>query len=389
MAEIVASHCVRSISSVVLVVSEYVTSGDHFWDAHDQSWTETPSELLHTRNIVVIVDRNEQSAKWIALVTIFFRNKDRRGLKARFVEFKFFFRDRLTVSSYEGDLAPKRRMQIRESLTCRSTCKSWAIHAFAFILFRSSRCRVNRLNFVQLESRVPNIKVRISKWYRSAAVVVIVVDTSSRGRRCRTRWSRFLERHWVGHSRLESVRSYDKCRTRCIPDFFLFSPSFSLFCLILSSIHPYPSLPTSLSAESRGVLFCPRWDWIYTCDSHGTVSRYYCRRRAHMITHVILSRHGTQFMRWRGETIENRKKGKRGLPCLLARVRARGRYSCIFRSISFCSCCVQVTIWSCVSRIRVNDWNTWLDSRDGGRGQYEWDDECRRDAAATATVRRR
>jgi len=30
MAEIVASHCVRSISSVVLAVSEYVTSGDHF-----------------------------------------------------------------------------------------------------------------------------------------------------------------------------------------------------------------------------------------------------------------------------------------------------------------------------------------------------------------------
>lgn len=49
------------------------------------------------------------------------------------------------------------------------------------------------------------------------------------------------------------------------------------------------------------------------------VLRYHHRRRVHMISRVILPRHGMQSRKWRGETIENGKKGKGEFRCVCAR----------------------------------------------------------------------
>ena len=177
--------------------------------------------------------------------------------------------------------------------------------------------------------------MEFSKWYRLAVVDVVVDTSSSRGRQCRMRWSRFFERHWDGNSRLESVQSYDKCRTRCIPRFFcfLFPSPFYVWKASPPSI-PTLSLPAQLSV--KGVSLLLRLNMWHSTVPLRVISVIVVPIYFMWFYRVLYE---AQFRRWQGETIENRKKGKGRLSYLRARIKAHVRYSCIFRSVSFCSRC--------------------------------------------------
>jgi len=86
------------------------------------------------------------------------------------------------------------------------------------------------------------------------------------------------------------VQSYDKCRTRCIPRFFLFSTSFSF--VLFEKPLPHLSLPitTGYSAVSqrRACFALTEIEFVHV-TLNGAASRYHRHRRAH-IFHVILSR---------------------------------------------------------------------------------------------------